>query len=148
MVYVPAPGYTPLDPPVETGSPSAALVEQRNLTHWFIMEDPTPLSLIPSGKQRLPSGGTSNTDMPPRPQQMFKLIANSASERPAKGQNSAGQQSKYDFTLVGEWDATVRKGDWWEDDNGQRWVVDSVVFGNRYEVKAMVMSYGEVLPSG
>jgi hypothetical protein len=146
VVYVPAPGVTPFPPPpVLTLTPEIAI--QRQLTAWYIAQDPTAVVLIPHAQVKLPSGGFEAADLPPRPQQTFKLIAMSYTERPVQatgtGNSGSGVQRKYDFTLMGNWDATVEATDWWEDPvTEQRWVIDAVSPWNGYEVKALVMSYG------
>lgn len=118
---------------------------QRQTTREFIAADPVFVALTPAVTTRKASGATAVADGVPRPVQMFRMIPMSSSERPERSNSSAeqGQQSKYDFTLLAEWGAVVKKGDWWEDEDGQRWQVDSVVPGHGYEVKAMVTSMGE-----
>lgn len=141
MVYVPRPGYTPLDPP-----PSFPLTPQiisnRRLTRWFISTDPTPISLIPVDRQRQPDGGFAVVDLPPRPLQRFKIIAQGLSDGVTETQD--GQERKFPYVLVGEWDATVHIGDFWEDPDhdGQFWKVTGLYSYNGYETKFGVTSFG------
>lgn len=120
------------------------LDSQRRTTRQFIEASPVHLALTPAEVTRTASGATTVAPGVPRPVQMFRLIPMSSTERPDRNSSGADQgvQSKYDFTLLGEYGAIVNKGDWWEDEDGQRWVIDSVVPGHGYEMKAMVTSYG------
>lgn len=148
MVNIPADPTTPLDPPPDFDL-TVELQVQRDLTAWFIEADPIDIDLIPKSKETVPGGGFQLVDLPPRPSQRFHLIPMSFTERPVPSQGFSGSvteqgaQSKFDFTLLGNWDATVKQNDWWTDERGQRWIVDSVIPYNGYEVKAMVMSYGK-----
>ena len=146
MVYVPAPGITP-HPPPPVIDVTAEMAINRELTAWYIANDPTSIVLIPHVAVRQPGGGNKFVDQPPRPAQIFKLIQMSYTERPVTatgtGNSGSGVQRQYDFTLLGNWDATVGQNDWWEDPvTEQRWVVDAISPWNGYEVKALVMSYG------
>lgn len=142
MVYIPHPGFTPNDPP-QAWPLTPDLVTNRELTHWFIVQDPSPISLIPVEKTRQPGGGFKTDALPPRPEQIMKLIYQGGS---ADGivATADGQSRRYDFILLGEWDATIHIGDFWEDPtrDGQFWVVNGLQPYNGYEVKAGVSSYG------
>lgn len=125
-------------------APAPELAVQRDLTHAFIVANPTTITLTSHTEVKLPSGGFKAGPGIPRIPQVFKLIQMNHTERPKQAITAlaSGVQRKYDFTLLGEWNAVVAKGDWWDDANGQRWVIDDIVPYNGYEVKAMVMSYG------
>jgi hypothetical protein len=117
---------------------------QRNLTSWFISQDPTSISLVPAVEVETPSGGRLKTAGTPRSAQTFKLIQMSHTERPTtSATEDEGVQREHDFTLLGEYNAIVEVGDSWEDPAGQVWVVDSIVPYNGYEVKALITSYGD-----
>lgn len=140
MVYVPFDGQTPLDPdPVLPQTDQ--LVTNRNLTHWFIGQDPTKITFIPRVEVKSGSGGKAWQDLPPRPEQTVKLIY-------PFGQSDGavptidGQERKYAFIVVGEWNATIHTNDFWEDPDGQFWIVTGLSPYNGYEVKAMISSFG------
>ena len=140
MVYVPFDGQTPLDPdPVLPQTDQ--LVTNRNLTHWFITQDPTNITFIPREEVKSGSGGKTWQDLPPRPEQTVKLIY-------PFGQSDGavptidGQERKYAFIVVGEWNATIHTNDFWEDPDGQFWIVTGLSPYNGYEVKAMISSFG------
>lgn len=145
MVFVPSPGYTP-NPGVPTVDLTPEILSQQELTHWFIMQDPTPVVLVPYSEVPTPGGGVKLSAGAPRPEQIMKLIQMAHTERPVDSTSDSanGVQRKHDFTLLGEWDATVEVNDRWDDPiTGQAWRVDSIVPWNGYEVKAMLMSYGD-----
>lgn len=120
---------------------------QRKVTRDFIMASPTYIALIPAGEFRTAGGGIAVVDQVARPVQTLRKIPMSHTERP-EGSSSGiagtggGVQRKYDMTLLGEWDAVIREGDSWIDEDGQHYVVDALVPFNGYQVKALVMSYG------
>lgn len=142
---IPIPDPTdPEGPPI--GDVAFEMQMQRDLTHWFIMQDPTEIVLLPVAQAETPAGGRRAVFGAPRPTQTFKLIQMNHTERPEISQSGedGGVQRKHDFTLLGEWNATVGINDQWTDAlTGQVWKVDSIVPYNGYEVKAMVMSYGD-----
>jgi hypothetical protein len=114
----------------------------RKLTKAFIDSDPTQLELVPTEETRTASGATVAVDLDPRPVQTFRLIPMASTERPVTSGQSGGQQRRYDFTLLGEWNCEMQEGDHWTDEVGQKWLIDSVVSNNGYERKGMVTSYG------
>jgi len=116
--------------------------QNRRLTHYFIMSAPTQIILTPHTDARTPSGATTRQPGAPREVQTFRLIPFSYSERPVTSGTGGGVQRKYDFTLLGEWNSLMAENDLWEDDLGQKWVIDSLVPYNGYERKGLVMSYG------
>lgn len=122
-------------------------VINRALTHTFILFDPVQIVLTPYTEVRTASGAVSMVAQAPREVQTFRLIPVSSNERPqgsTSGQTNAGNgvQRKYDFTIMGEWDSLIEENDVWEDEVGQKWIVDSILSYNGYERKGMVMSYG------
>lgn len=121
---------------------------QRKNTHRFIMADPTSLALTPKSETTLPSGGVGISDQPPRDLQTFRLIPMSHTERPQRAVvgtsgSSSGQQRRHEFTLLGEWDAMMEPGDWWQDERGERWIVDVKVPHNGYETRGLITAYGK-----
>lgn len=117
------------------------LAIQRRNTTAFIYASPTQVELIPVEEVRTGSGAVSYEDLLPRAIQVFRLIPMGSTERPISSANG-GEQAKYDFTLLGEWNCEMAVGDHWLDEVGQHWQIDSVISHNGYERKGMVMSYG------
>jgi hypothetical protein len=133
-------------PPPEGGGlidVSEEISVNRELTSFFIASAPTQIELIPVVETRTGSGAIQFVDEEARPMQTFRLIPMASTERPVPSGNAGGgQQRKYDFTLLGEWNCEMAEGDHWVDEVGQHWQVDSLVSFNGYERKGMVMSYG------
>jgi hypothetical protein len=115
---------------------------QRDLTHWFIMSDPREIALVPHARIRTGSGGFTMQAQPARETQVFRLIPASSFEPPVRSPDQ-GVQRRYDFTLLGEWNAIMEVDDRWTDELGQTWVIDNLVSSNGYERKALIISYGK-----
>lgn len=120
---------------------------QRRNTQAFIEASPVDIALVPSVEQRRPSGAIAVTSGVPRPVQRFRLIPMSHTERPVTsssgaGADAGGVQRKHDLTLLGNWDSEMAAGDYWYDENDQKYIVDEVIPFNGYERKGLVMSYG------
>lgn len=142
MVYLPRDAVTPLeDPPIIR--PFPGLNELRRQTHWFIMNDPTYIDLVPVERITAPGGAWNSSDLPPRPSQAFKMIYQSGFVDGVVP-TTDGQNRRYDFILVGEWDATVGVGDHFFDSSPdiQHWIITGLQPYNGYEIKAGVVSYG------
>jgi len=122
------------------------MVLQRVNTLQFILAMPIEIILIPVLEVKAPSGGTQLIDQPARAPQLFRLIPMSHTERPVRSIATtgadAGQQRRYDYTLLGQWDAIMQENDWWQDESGQCWIIDALVSYNGYERKGLVTSYG------
>lgn len=149
MVFLPRGTITPLeDPPII--QPFPGLDTLRRQTHWFIAQSPTDIILVPTQKIAAPGGGWNLTDLPPRPTQTFKLIWQMGfvdGVVPAQD----GQNRRYDYVILGEWDATLKDGDYFTtgaDDTFQKWVVTGLQPWNGYEVKAGILSYGKAPQRG
>jgi hypothetical protein len=138
----------PLNVPPSAGlyPPAPDITEElrlmREQTHWFIMADPIELALIPLVETQVVAGGIRLQDGQPIENQIFRLIPMSSAERPFRGQNESGQQRRYEFTLLGEWDALLEANYRWENTAGQSWIVTTMVPFNGYEKKGLVTSYG------
>lgn len=146
MVYIPGPTQTPLDP--DPVVPLTAMLKMnRSLTHMFIEMDPTDIVLIPREKVETGSGGQSLVDLPPRPSQRFKFIF-PYGQSDGVQQAQDAQEKKYQYVLVGEWNATIHTDDYWQDSDGQFWVVTGLSPYNGYEVKALVTSFGGMAKHG
>lgn len=118
-------------------------MEYERLNTWYFIEaDPIDVALSGLIVARLPSGGLQEIEGVARAMQRFRLIPMSHTERPRRGTNAAGNESgmvrRHDFTLLGMWDADIRKNDFWDDENGDRCVVDSIIPFNGYQQKAMI----------
>lgn len=135
-IVVPPPETEDIDVSKETSV-------NRNLTHKFIMSDPTQIQLTPYAEVRTASGSVTWQAQTARAMQTFRLIPVSSSERPVAAVSEGnGVQRKYDYTLLGEWNCAMAENDRWVDEVGQEWVIDSIISYNGYERKGMVMSYG------
>lgn len=142
MPYMSIGATTPLeDPPIIEAYPG--LDELRRQTHWFIMNDPTPIVLTPRDRAIAPGGGWNAVDLTPRPEQIFKMIFQSGVVDGVVA-TADGQDRRYDFVILGEWDCTLGIGDYWVDalNDHQFWTIAGLQPYNGYEVKAGVLSYG------
>lgn len=114
------------------------LAIQRKATKAFIDDKPTNLvlhtavdSVIEGGTQRTVPGAD-------RPEQTFRIIWLSETgiyERPPEGTR------RFDFAIVGEHDAELAIGDFWEDGE-QEYRIEAVTPSNGWEVKAHGVSHG------
>lgn len=139
-IVVPPPVGYPVDV-------SSEIAVNRALTKAFIDSAPVQIELVPHAEVRKPSGGMAMQAGTPRDMQTFRLIPMSHTERPVRSSSAAvaaddGVQRRYDYTLLGEWNADMAENDQWETPDGQLLVIDSVVSDNGYERKAMITSYG------
>lgn len=110
----------------------------RKGTERFIDADPTEIVLTPSVATW--SGGTktlgSSVDRDP---QTFKVIWSGSQDGIVV--KSEGSTRRFDFILVGTYDAEVAIGDHWKVD-GQQFQIEWVAPANGYEVKAGGVSHG------
>lgn len=139
-VVVPPPVGEPLDT-------SSEIAINRSLTKSFIDSMPVQIELTPHAKQRKPSGGFALVAGTPRPMQTFRLIPMSHTELPVRSSSAAqaaddGVQRRYEYTLLGMWDAELAVNDRWDTPEGQTLVIEALVSNNGYERKAMINSYG------
>lgn len=117
-------------------------------TQAFIKADPISLVLQTRGSVRTPSGAVAHEAGAPRPEQTFKLIMQSPAGNSIEQRLPDGTERQVDFVLLGEWDAQVDVGDWWEDDAGRRYEVRAVIPRNGYETRAVVEAHGSNLEGG
>lgn len=129
--------------PEDTTEPSvnlaAELSVQRELTEWFIAMDPSIITLTPRTKVRTASGAWEAADGPARTSQTFKMIAAGANDGIVE--TVTGIQRKFDYIIVGRWDAVVEIGDWWQE-GSQTYEVMGIMPYHGYEVKAGIVSHG------
>lgn len=123
------------------------LQSQRDLTKEFIDSRPVVIALTPVSEIRKPSGGTAYVPQAARQPQTFRLIPMSHTERPRQSSSAAasadaGVQRRYDYTLLGEWNAEMRENDFWITPENQKLVIEAMVSDNGYERKGLVISYG------
>lgn len=123
------------------------LLVHRKGTEQFIAKDQTDIILIPSVISE--SFGTKTiSEGTPRASQSFKFIYPAGDAGggivPTSGQ---GITHKFDFTIVGLYDAIVSIGDHWKEGN-QFYQIEWVQPFNGYEVKAGGISYGSTPDHG
>lgn len=110
----------------------------RKGTERFINADPTQITLTPSTETW--SGGTKVFgSATPRAPQSFKVIWSGSQDGIVI--NSEGKTRRFDFIIVGKYDAAVEIGDHWNL-NDQHFQVEWVAPYNGYEVKAGGSSHG------
>lgn len=147
MPFIPFPpgATTPVLNPV----PYAGLDIQilKDLTHWFIMQDPTDVVLIPQAMPRTDNGGTSRQLGAARDPQTVKFVFQ-LGDSDGVNESQDGQERKYPYIMVMEWDAVVAINDQWHDPSGQFWIVKGLSPYNGYEVKAEIMSFGKAAING
>ena len=110
----------------------------RKGTQRFIDADPTEITLIPSTE--VWSGGSKvyGSESPRQPQN-FKIIWSGSQDGVVV--KSEGTTRRFDFILVGTYDAEVAIGDHWNVGD-QHFQVEWVAPANGYEVKAGGISHG------
>jgi hypothetical protein len=118
--------------------PTIEISLHRKGTESFINSDPSIISLLPSTETWV--GGTKKfSTSTVRTAQTFKLIWSGSQEGIVV--NSNGTTRRFDFVLVGKYDAIVQIGDHWKVNN-QYFQVEWIAPYNGYEVKAGGNSYG------
>lgn len=109
----------------------------RRLTKYFIADDPTPITL--KTRTWSTSGGSKEAvNGPDRLEQIFKVIYDGST---GQVNTADGQTRKFDFILVGEYNASVAIGDYW-DEGSQRYTIDYVFPDNGWEKKCGGTSHG------
>ena len=146
MVYVPT---TPAEaPPIPVWALTEELKVNRANTRAFIASDPLTLTLQVRGSARTPSGAFAHERQSERPPQTFKLIMQSPAGGSIEQRTEDGTERQVDYILLGEWDAEIEPGDYWDDEFGQRWEVKAIVPRNGYETRAVVEAHGKELTGG
>lgn len=147
MVYVPS-GPTIELPPVTEDVLSTEMRVNRRNTKRFIDADPIILTLTTRGSLRTASGAYAHERAAERPPQTFKLIMQSPAGGSIEQRTEDGTERQVDYILLGEWDAQIAVGDFWDDARGSRWEVKALVPSNGYEVRAVVEAHGDRLVGG
>lgn len=146
MVFIPT---TPDDVlPVDVWDVTEELRINRLNTTAFILGDPLILSLRSRGSSRVSSGALTHYAAAERPPQTFKLVMMSPAGGSIEQRTADGTERQVDYILVGEWDAAVEVGDYWDDERENRWEVKAIVPRNGYETRAVVEAHGKVLDGG
>lgn len=121
------------------GATPAELPILRLNTQRFINLDPSSIVLTPKG-QTFIAGTRVSTPGGIRAAQIFKVIW-SGYETGFQATIGGGQTRRFDFYIVGTYDAIVAIGDFWDVGN-QHNQIDYVFPYNGYEVKAGGTSHG------
>jgi hypothetical protein len=124
-------------------SVQAELRAQKAITRAFILAQPSSIALQPVIVAKTASGGTTREHAAPREAQILRLIDQSTISGNSPGANRAedGSQTKATHQLLGEYDATMAVGDWWES-GGLRYEIVELLPFNGYERRAKVTQYG------
>lgn len=117
-------------------------------TRAFIAADPLSLTLQVRGSVRTPSGAYARERQSERPEQTFKLIMQSPAGSSIEQRTGDGTERQVDYILLGEWNAQIAVGDYWDDQEDQRWEVKALVPTNDYETRAVVEAHGKDLYGG
>jgi len=124
----------------------------RRLTKAFIDDDPHTITPHRRTKIELPGNQFEYVDGPALPSQVVKLVykGSASSFAGAEGLQltSDGQETRFDFTIVSEWDADIEEGDWFQDEQGQRWEIKKEIPRNDYERRFGVSAYGDKVKGG
>lgn len=125
-------------------SNESELVVNRKNTKAFIAARPSTLALIPVQKTKTASGGTTYSDLPPRAEQVLRLIQTTEAIGNVPGLLTSldGRQLKVISQLLGPYDAEMAVGDHWMDENGKRCEIGELLPYNGYERRAQVIRYG------
>ena len=87
-----------------------------------------------------PGGGKDYAPAASRDPQTFALFNTTKLDGREDAQTDRGLSRKFEFKLVGYWDAVIAVGDTWEDDIGT-YTVDSIDRTKPYQIKAMVTGF-------
>lgn len=117
------------------------LAENRAATEAFINAAPVDLVLTPRVKQSDGTGGRQMVLGDPRSSQRFSLLepSNSGYQEPLATRD--GQQTTFDFMLLGKYDAVFAEDDVFTYD-GKEYKVVTVMADNGYEKRALVLRHG------
>ena len=126
---------------MRTVSTQRGLAELRRVTEHFIADDPTIIVLTPHSKVSDGCGGYLFVPETPRVSQVFKVIAIPTSTDGIVESEGASSR-KWDYVLLGKYDAEVEIGDSWTDgDSSYR--VTGCMQENDYERRFSVIAFGK-----
>lgn len=118
----------------------------RENTRAFIAARPVTLILTPKAaeKERTPSGGWRQPDVADRDPQVFRIIERSAQSVPPQIKVQDGTLREIAFWLLADTDVAVADYDHWTDPITDRiWTVAEIIRSNEYEIRCVVVEYGE-----
>jgi hypothetical protein len=131
--------------------PQSGVLQNRKLTSRFIANDPHVIVLHRRTEVPAAAGGYNVSDGPALAAQTVKFVykGSASSFAGAEGLQvtSDGQENRFDFTIIAEWDANIEPGDWF-DDKGNRWEIKSEIPSNDYERRFGVSAYGKQVTGG
>lgn len=127
--------------PIDEGD-EFLLSVQRELTHAYILENPSTIILRPRQRQRTDSGGYTLVDEIARAEQIMRVIEMSTYSANGVTRTETGFQRKRDYQLMCEWDAVIEVDDVFFYDD-VRWIVRSFMPENGYEIRAIVERIGD-----
>jgi hypothetical protein len=101
-----------------------------------------PIVLIPATGTVIekPGGGKDYGPGVPRASQMFAKFNKQALDGVENAQTDRGTTRKFQFEMIGAFDAVVEVGDSWED-FAAKYTVESVDITQPYQVKAIVIAF-------
>jgi hypothetical protein len=114
-------------------------------TKSFIDADSRMITLTPRSSSMVNGTKVSTPQTPRDPQKLKVIFPNSSGIRndPSlyRDVGSEGASKRFDFVIIGEYDAQIAVGDFWKEGQ-QEYQVEYVFPDNGYEVKAGGISYG------
>lgn len=119
------------------------LVRMRDDTNRFIAVAPVEIELDTFTVEDDGTGGKRTISSGTRPPQVFTLLEPRSSGYGEKLTMPEGTNSKFDFMLLGVWDAMIGMKDQFVMD-GLVYRVENILPNNGYETRAMVLRTGEV----
>ncbi|WP_048890658.1 hypothetical protein [Mycobacterium heckeshornense] len=87
-----------------------------------------------------PGGGKDYAPAEPRSAQRFAVFNTGGFDGRENSQTDQGMTRKFQFKLVGSWDAVIEIGDAWEDDVA-KYQIDSVDRTKPYQIEALVVGF-------
>ena len=117
------------------------LAENRAATEAFIAVAPVDIVLTPRVKTPDGTGGRQMALGTPRESQRFSLLepSNSGYQEPLATRD--GQQTTFDFMLLGKYDAIIAEDDVFTHE-GKEYKLVTVMADNGYEKRALVLRHG------
>ena len=108
-----------------------------------------PIVLTPAAGQATekPGGGYDYSVTANRPEQVFAKFNTKAFDGSENSQTDQGLTRKFQYDLIGAYDAVVQIGDQWEDDVA-KYVIETVDRTNPYQIKATVTAFLKVTGHG
>lgn len=136
----------PAVPDVETsdillGDNAEFFAVNRELTHAYIVDNPTQIILTPMLYVVTPSGGRNRTPGVPRASQTVRLIEFTTVVGYGGSRASEGEVHGHRWIMLMEWDAVVARHDTFLYD-GVYWEVVDFEPKNSYEIRAVVDRLG------